>query len=309
MSELYGTTYNQSGGIRQDLVDVLTKVVKNKAPLLQLMESAKATNTTHLWPYIQVVPTVTGYGGAAPTQNAQVEGATITMASAAAYTNESNYTQILYVPFNISRTQMRVVYAGVPNIVEDQMEVANLRLGQDIENAYVNGVASAGAEGSARQMNGLAVWAAANVNQTGSLTTLATATGNSILETLLQAIYAQSQDTSDFVLCNSADKMSIDGWTGRVTRYQSAEDYAIAGFINVYESSFGAPGGLRIIVDQMVPSHTIIAGELSSLKQAYLDEPQSKELATIADGQNYYSVAETTLEVRNPVSVGCVVCS
>lgn len=309
MPQIYGNVYDDSGGIRQDLIDVLTKITKNKAPLLQLMEPTKATSTTHLWPFIQIQPTVTGYGAASPTQNAQVEGATITMAGAQPYTNESNYTQIAYVPFNISRTQMRVVYAGVPNIVEDQMEVAIKRLGQDCENAFVNGIASAGTSTSARQMNGLSAWAAANINQTGSLATLATTTGNLILETLLQAIYAQIQDKSDFVLCNSADKTSIDQWTARVTRYQSAEDYAISGFINVYESSFGAPGGLRIIIDQFVPAHTLIVGEIESLKAAWLDEPQSKELATIADGQNYYSVLEASLEVRDPLAVGQVVCS
>ena len=312
MAQTYGNTYEESDGIRQDLLDVLTKVNKNATPLVNLLDTTKATNTTHIWPFIQVVPTVTGYGAAGtPTQNAQVEGALITMAAAAAYTNYSNYSQISYIPFNISETQQHVIYAGVPNILEDQAEVAMKRLGQDFENALVNGVASAGSATAARQMDGMGAWCGKGVAQqdTGSKATFATTVGNQVLEGLLQKIYVASSDHADFVLINPANKTAIDGWTANVTKYQEADKYLLSAFINVYESSFGVPGGIKLIIDNFINTDTFYAGKLETFKIAYLRKPVGKKLATLSDGMNFYTVLEASLEQLNPVSCGVLTIS
>ena len=312
MGQTYGNIYEQADGIRQDLLDVLTKVNKNSTPLVNLLEVSKATNTTHIWPFIQVSPSVTGYGSTGTaTQNAQIEGATITMAAAIPYVNYSNYTQISYIPFNISETQQAVVYAGVPNILEDQAEVAMKRLGQDFENALMNGVASAGSATAARQMNGVGSWAALGVasQSTGSATTFATTTGNAVLEDLLQKIYTKSSDHADFVLVNPANKSSIDGWTAGVTKYQEADKYLLSAFINVYESSFGVPGGIKLIIDNFINQNVFYAGKLETFKIAYLRKPVGKKLATLSDGMNFYTVLEATIEQLNPVSCGSLTIS
>ncbi len=305
MAQNYGNTYDDSGAIREDLLDILTKVNKNATPLVNLLEDEKATNTTHIWPSVIVSPSVTGYGSTGiPTQNAQVEGATITMQGATPYTNNSNYTQISYIPFNISETQQYVVYAGVPNILEDQAEIAMKRLGQDFENALMNGTASAGSSTTARQMNGMGAFCAAGQTYAGSAATFATTTGNSVLEQLLQKIYTASTDHADFVLVNPANKTQIDGWTANVTRYQEADKYMLSAFINVYQSSFGVPGGIKLIIDNFINQNTFNAGKLEDFHIAFLRRPVGKKLATLSDGMNFYTVLEATLELRNPVAAG-----
>ena len=319
MSQTYGNTYDaggsavsSSGGMREDLSDILTKVNLAETPMVNLLDETEADNPVHNWPTLLVKPSVTGYGASStPTQNAQVEGAFITMAAATPYVVYNNYTQISWIPFSISETMKNVRFAGVNNIEEDQAEVAVSRLGMDTENAYLNGVASAGSSTTARQMNGIGAWCgtAQAIQKTGSAATFATTTGNLVLETLLQGIYTNSTDRADFVLVNPTNQSAINSWTANVTKYQEADKYLLSAFISVYQSSFGKTGGVKLIMDLFMNVNTFYAGKLENFKKSYLRKPYGKKLATTGDATNRYVVLESTIEQHNPYSCGSLVIS
>lgn len=286
-----GESYTQSGGIRQDLVDVLTKVNKHKTPMVNMLKKGTAKNRVHTWIYTQV----NGTGST----NARIEGAAVTTNAPQSFTEYSNYTQIIGQPFNVSRTETKVNYAGVKNYIATQKEIALAKVGMDTEYSALNGTGHSGGAGTAREMRGMAYYVSANT-ATVAATALSSTSGTTQFEAVLQGIF-DAGAIADFALVNSANKLAIDKWTANTTKFTDAAKAKLASFISVYESSMGR---IDLIIDTQMSTASIYVGQMDKLVLAYLDTPHTEDLAKTTDGYSFDMVCEVTLEVLDPNSVG-----
>lgn len=297
------STYNQSGGLRQDLLNVMTLVSKFRTPLVNKLKHVAAKDRIHNFTYAQIV------GSGANNINAQVENFTIVTNAAQAYTQAYNWTQIIAWPFNVSRTQTKVDYAGVSNYIAGQTEIALQNVAMDLETSLIQATGNSGTSAAGRVMKGLLAWATATT-ATGSSTAFNTSAGVAILEPFLQAIWEQGNlCTPDTLIVNAAQKAGVDSWSTPVTRWIDAKDNKLSYMINVYQSSFSAAGGLEIMIDQAMPALSVVAMNADGLAIAYLDKPHVEELAKTTDGFQYNVVTECTLEVKNPFALGTLVLS
>jgi len=159
---LYSST--SQAGNREDLINIVTRVAYDETPLLSSIGKSKATGTLHEWMEESL---------AAPTFNAEVEGAAAAFGAVNPRVRKSNHCQISRKTGEISDTQQALLKAGVSDEYGRQLEIATIELARDIERAHWQGANTAGA---ARTSGGVSSFVTTNVTANGAVAVTGTAT-------------------------------------------------------------------------------------------------------------------------------------
>jgi len=162
-------SYTQ-GGNREDLIDLVTTVARKETPLLSSMDVTRAKGTLHEF-------TTDTYRS--PADNAHIEGAAASAASATTRVKLNNYTQIVQEVASVSDTQEIVDKAGVVSEMDYQILKKTGELARDMERVCFEGTKNAGASASkARRAGGLHYWATTNRTSMATSVVSGTCTGN-----------------------------------------------------------------------------------------------------------------------------------
>lgn len=162
-------SYTQ-GGNREDLIDLVTTVVRKETPLLTSMDVTRATGTLHEW-------TTDTYE--VPADNAHIEGAAADVATATTRAKLNNYTQIVQKVASVSDTQEIVKKAGVASEMDYQILKKTEELARDMERVCFEGTKSAGASTTtARRAGGIHYWTSTNRSSMATSVVSGTCTGN-----------------------------------------------------------------------------------------------------------------------------------
>lgn len=285
----WGLITNQDTTRREDLLDLLGDVSPDETPLLTLLGTGTAKGTYHEW---------LKYNIARPTTvSSVVEGADTTFADLTQPTRTGNITQIISQSVRVSRTEQRVVVAGMGNPFDFQKVDALRQLKMKMEYAILNAVKASGSSGIARQMDGLDAF----------ITSVATArnSGTSFSETELNDMTADAYATVradkvfDTLLCTVKIKQAIAGFAGNSTRFIPAQDRRLTKDILVYDSAVGSHSIMHHRdVRNNAGSTTVYGLRLDMHKVAYLDKPMFEELAKQGDSDRGHWITELCIEVE-----------
>ncbi len=276
------TTYTAVGN-REDLSDLITNIAPTETPLYSMFGKTTAKSTYHEWLEDDLN---------LPGVNAKVEGADFTIDTPTNRVRKGNYTQIFSKGYGVSRTQEKVLKAGIKSELAYQMAKAMKEIARDVEYAIINNTAaSAGSATTARQMGGVQAFVSTNV--------LANAgTPRPLTETLLNDGLQQAWQTGgnpDVVVVNGTNKRTISGFTAGLTKEIAAKDKRLIASVDVYESDFGL---VRVIANRWMPADKVFILEKGRWKVAYLDPFHQEELSKVGDRKERVVVGELTLEGR-----------
>jgi len=293
-----GNTYNQSSGLKQSYLNLMKLVAKDKTPLSSkyFKKGTRAISRVHQFTVDKTVrPT-------AMADVIQIEGAAITAAAPADFTQNENYVQNLRIVKHISTVQQAVEYFGVDNYLSKVEEKALLQLAIDQEYSVINGVGASGASGTARQMRGLAHWGSASGN---TATALASATETAVNDVLEAMLLDGTQ--ADLLVCSTGNKRNIDVWTALgATRFLNVQEKEKVATINVYEGSFGR---IELLMHSLCPDTAIYLVARDGVKMSFMTEPKITPLGRVSGGYAFEAEVNSTLEVNDPDAVGVVTVS
>ena len=213
---------------------------------------------------------------------------------------------------------------GVANAqtVAKQVAYKLSELKRDMEKMALDNVAaSAGASGTARTTAGLPAFLTTNVERgTGGANGTTSGTGEAgypdaaatdgtqraITEALLKSVIASCWDEGadpSLVLCGSAQKQTISGFTGNATKYKEVDDKRVVAAVDLYVSDFGE---LQIVPARHVRARDVFVLDPSYANIAYLQTAQQKPLARTGLSERRLISAEWGLEVTSQKAHGVI---
>lgn len=287
--------------IKEDLLDFITNIDPMDTPLLSMLAMSPATSTNHIWITDTLVSPVALIKAA--------EGAVFSSDTLTDPVRYTNYTQIVRRDFEVSGTMDAVDHAGMANQSSYQAMKAMKDVANATEFALIQGQQAAGATGTAREMDGLQIWAdsggaLAGPND-GNGATNVTGVGadgptEAELVTGLQAIWTNGA-TADTVLANSAMKKGISSFTETARIHHQGgpgDPHQIVRNIQTFESDFGT---VDVFLERYVDAlDTGYAFAREYLRCAVLRPTRMEKLAKAGDSERYMVYHELTLEALAP---------
>lgn len=324
MSVLTGTTLTYgiatSGGLREDLSDVIFDLFPEDTFLLSNLDKEEANATYTEW---------LGQSLAAPGANIGVEGDDATFASLTPPSRYGSYLQISSKTFLVSDTAEVVTKAGRKSEVARGAIVKMRELKRDIETRIAqNGISTIGGATTGRSTAGIESWIggvtadpgsttanAIRSTTTAQLTTTPAVTSgtagtaptdggttgaltNAVLNQALMGAWAQGGNPTK-ILVGPTQKTAIDGFTGQATRFVDVAKGAqasIVGAANVYVSDFGTH---QVILHRYMRSSVVLCLDDDFWAIRWLRKPMKRELAKTGDGTKYQIICEWALVARN----------
>ena len=317
---------SSSGGIREDLEDVIWDLFPEDTWAVSNLDKIDATSTTHEW---------LGQTLLAAAANIQIEGDDATFTSLTPPTRYGNYTQILSKTFLVSDTLEAVKKAGRGSEVARGAMVKMRELKRDLEYAVTrNAIATAAGTGTTgRSFAGMETWisgyltnAFVGTTTTASTAVMATTTANTcttpatttatppgtaptdgtstgtltstVLNYALQGAWSNGGDPS-VILCTANNKTQIDSFTSIATRFvdvDASTQSPIIGAANVYVSDFGRH---TVVLHRYMRTVTCLCLDPNYWAIAFLRRPMARELARTGDGTKYQIITEASLVARN----------
>lgn len=315
-SDTYDVT--SSGGIREDLSDVIWDLFPEDTWALTNLDKETATSTYHEWLRDNLQ---------APASNAQIEGDDPSFTDVNSPARHGTYMQIARKTFLISRTLEKVAKAGRRSEVSRTAMKRMKELKRDMEYAIEqNQISTAGGSGTARTTAGMEAWIGGTAGATTTVTNVMLATSTSghstaivnsgapgtaitdgsttgaLAETTLQrALEAAWTDGGDprVILVGSTQKRAIDAFTGIATRFTDVDrsnQASIIGAANLYVSDYGRH---QVILSRYMRSSVVLCIDPDYWAVAYLDRPFVEELAKTGDGYKRQIITEFGLVARN----------
>lgn len=216
-------------------------------------------------------------------------------------TRTLNIEHIISANFKVTDTDIATDRYGSPEdrfaaesdkALQDWAQAAEFAL---LRSTLVSGGASTGAA-SARQMRGLKY----------SVSVVTSQSGISLSETLfndrLSDVWKLGANV-DTVLAPIELKKRISSWSAGGTKFYNQDDKRLVTPIEVYESdASGKP--IKIVSHRFMnvagdTQYDLVGFEADHFAQAYLREPQMREIPRTGDSKNGQVIGELTLEVRN----------
>lgn len=301
LQDTYAGAGSLHATIREDLLDFITNIDPEDTPLLSMAARSPAKSTNHIWITDTLVSPVALIKAA--------EGADFSSDTLTDPVRYTNYTQIIRRDFNVSGTMDAVDHVGMANQSSYQAMKAMKDVANATEYALIQGQQAVGATGTAREMDGLQIFAdssglIAGPND-GNGATNVTGVGadgptEPELVTGLQAIWDNGA-RADTVLANSAMKKGISGFTttSRIHHQGGPSDpHAISRNIQTFESDFGT---VDIFLERYVDAlDTGYAFAREYVRTAWLRPTTIERLAKVGDSERYMCLHECTLEVLAP---------
>ncbi len=258
------TTYAPTGGLREDILDLLVLISPTDTPLFSSIGKGAAEQTSHQWRVEELL---------APASNGDLgdfaEGGTPEYTLSSNLTQLLNYTQIFVNSFEVTGTREAVKKVGITSELAHQAKNRMKEHKRDIEYSIFNN-AAAGNDGSGnggkRIMKGIDAFIDSGNKK---------AKANAVLDEadLVDLIQYAWEDGGepDVVHCTATLKRRITGFTTNVTRSiemtQNQERRQI-NRIDVYESDLGI---VRLVANRWVK---ITAGTPDTCTVYVLDTEQ-----------------------------------
>jgi hypothetical protein len=307
------TTYNFSGGQREDLEDVIYNTSPTETPIITAMKKGKAEAKFHEW----LTDTL-----AAPAENAHLDGDD---SAADSYTSPyrlGNRTQILKKVVVVSGSQEAVNKAGRRSEIAYELQKRSREIKRDLEYAVAqNSAAVAGTSSTVRKMAGMETWLSSNKDSHATGTTPGSTDGapttaptdgttvrtftESLLETVLQSIWDEGGDPNTLTL-GKFNKGVFSGFGGIATQYRdnpkNIQGTIIAG-ADVYVGDFGE---LVAVPCRQVRDRTAMIIDWDYWKLCALRPFFQEKLAKTGDAEKYHIVGEYTLACLNEKASGKV---
>jgi len=272
-----------------------------ETPLLTISKKKQANATYHEWLSDSLTAAAT---------NEQVEGALYATRTMVAKTRYSNYCQISFVAYEVSKTQEAVSKAGLKSEIAYQAVKAMKEIKRDVNTDLWQNVSAAqdtGANTSARAIDGLShVIPSAHTGDAGYA--LAAMTGDACEESfnaVLNDIY-DGGPKSNMAFMLPAVKRKVSKWTGVATKYFNQEERRLINVLSYYESDFGT---IQFIMDRQMPAYAdgadaIVAGDFTNCAVAYLRPFTNERVAVPKSSHAGVVEVEYTLEYGHPGSYG-----
>lgn len=308
------TTTLVSVGNREDLENVIYRVVAEETPFTSNIGKDKATATLHDW-QTETLATPD------PT-NAHVEGDDVgTLDAPNLSTRVGNRTQIFWKTGGVSETQEEVNKAGRDSEMARQKLLKGKELARDMEARFIGNFASNVESGATpRRAAGALAWMTSNVSRGaggsnggysgGNVAAATNGTQRPFSETLLKGVMATAFSNGgkpSQAYMGPTHKQQFSGFTGIADIRKDAGSgnkmATIVGAADLYVSDFGPlaaiphPYGLTRDVALIDPEYWAVAT---------LRPMKTKPLAKTGDSERFLMVGEKTLVARNEKSSGVI---
>ena len=308
------TTVTPNVGIREDLEDVIYRVVPEKTPFTSNIGATKAKQSYHEWQIESLAnPSAS---------NASVEGNDVASVGAGNLpTRVGNTCQILTKSGAVSRTQQVVVLAGRDNEMARQKILKGIEIKRDFEmSAIGNNAAVAESGATPRSLGGALAWATSNVSRgsggasggfTASPGPAAATNGTlrSFSEALVKGVLATAfgnGGTPTQAYMGPTSKQEFSAFTGiaQIRKDAPGEGMAtIVGAADVYVSDFG---NLVLIAHPYGLTRDCLIIDPEYWKRATLDGVKTTPLAKTGDADKFLMTMEATLVAANQKSTAVV---
>ena len=291
-------------GNREDLSDIIYRVVPEETPFIQNIGTAKANAVLHEWQTESL---------ASAASNINVEGNAYTFTTANLTTRLGNTCQILVKTASISETEDAVKKAGRTSETARQKLLRGLEAKRDLELQAIGNNASV-ASGS-RALGGALAWCTSNTSvgaggsngatQAGGTTAATNGTQRAFTETLLKTVMASTFNSGgkpSQMYMGATQKQEFSSFTGiAVNRHEVTGNKmaVVTGAADVYVSDFGS---LNAIPHAYGLTRDVLGIDPKYWGMAVLRPWASQELAMISDATQFAIVTEQTLEARNEKS-------
>jgi hypothetical protein len=305
-------TYDVST-IREDIQDALVSITPTETIFMSTIGTRNVDNTFFEWGEVDLAATSTSNrvieGEAAPGNDAATNAV-----------RKGNYTQISDKVVEVSATAEAVNGVGDAQTVAEQVAYKLKELKRDMEAMLLDNVeASAGASGTARQTAGLPAFLTTNTDRgTGGADPTTSGSGSAgypnaaatdgtqraITETILKSVIKSCWDEGaepSVVLCGSAQKQTISGFTGNATRYKEAEDAKLMAAIDVYVSDFGE---VQIVPSRHIRARDVFVLDPNYAAVAYLQTAKQEPLAKTGHSERRLISVEYGLQVTSEKAHG-----
>lgn len=313
MAQITGTTTTYTSvGQREDLEDTIWDLFAEETYCLTKFDKVEADGVFHE----HLLDTLD-----AATVNRQLEGDEASFATIISPVRVGNRCQISRKTFLVSGTLEAVKKAGRKKEAARQLMKKMRELKNDMEKAIVTNQASdAQAFGTARSMGSMESWIPTTdnggngVRATTSAAASTAAYSNGVsaptdgsttgaltiaaLNSALSLAWADGGNPST-ILCDSTQKLVIDGFTGIATRFidvNKSEQATIMNAANVYVSSFGKH---MVVMHRFVRSSVVLCIDPEYWAVAFLRRPFKEQLAKTGDAEKHQIITEYTLVSRN----------
>lgn len=306
-------TYDVST-IREDLAEAMASISPLETVFMSSIGTRNVDNTYFEWSEVTLA--------AAATNNAIEGDSGLANSAPTNAVRKGNYTAISTKVIEVSDTANNVNGVANAQTIAKQVAYKLSELKRDMEKMALDNVAaSAGASGTARTTAGLPAFLTTNVERgTGGANGTTSGTGEAgypdaaatdgtqraITEALLKSVIASCWDEGadpSLVLCGSAQKQTISGFTGNATKYKEVDDKRVVAAVDLYVSDFGE---LQIVPARHVRARDVFVLDPSYANIAYLQTAQQKPLARTGLSERRLISAEWGLEVTSQKAHGVI---
>lgn len=274
---------------QEDVADLIVNVDYKSTPFLSRIGESVATNTYHEW----LTDTF-----AAPTVDAGIEGADVSIIDLAAPSRLGNVVQLFQKVVTVSDTEIAIPHYGQNDPFEYQVQKKMVELARDMELAHIAGTVGSGNSGVARYENG----AIALITTNKTAETSGTSLTETVFNQLLQLVYASGTDEDvDLILVTPYNKRVIDQFATNVTRYVDVDEFKQVLRVDVYTSSFGQH---EIVMERNIPNGAILGVDSSKWRTAWLVNRRVaiRPLSKTGSATKALMEGEATLEALNQKS-------
>jgi len=257
-------TYNAVGN-REDLVDVITNIAPDDAPLMNKFGRADCKAMTHAW--------LTDSIGS-PATNKHLEDADYEVASATPRVRLHNFVQIFMKGYYVTESQETVLKAGLKSEIGYQMAKCMKEIARDVEYAIINNaVATEGSATVPGQFGGIPAFNSVNV-----VDCTANAGDGKLTEARFNDAVQLAWDKGgvpEIAIVSGHNKRLISSWTAGAQKNKNMSEKRLVQVIEVYESDFGV---VKMMAHRMQPNSRIDILEMQYWKLAYLIPFKTSEL-------------------------------
>jgi len=300
-------------GAREDLEDMIYRVVPEETPFINNIRSTKASAVFHEWQTESLA--------AADATNAQLEGDDVATLDAPNLTTRvGTYCQIFRKTGGVSRTEGQVKLAGRADEMDRQKVLKGLELRRDMEKRFIGNFASNNESGSTpRRTAGTLAWATSNTSRgatgtnggfsTGVVSAAGNGTQRTFTEALLKAVLVTGFNNGakfSQAYMGGTHKQIFSGFTGIAEIRRDAPGSKMAtiiGAADVYVSDFG---NLALIPHAYGLTRDCLLIDPDMVAVSTLDGVKTTPLAKTGDADKFMLTAEKALEVKNEKAIGVV---
>ena len=291
--------------IREDLQEALVSLSPTECVFMSSIGTKNVSNTYFEFAEVDL---------AAAADNRAVEGDAATNTAPTNAIRKGNYTQISTKTVEVSSTNAAVNGVADAQTVAKQVAYKLSEMKRDMEKMLLDNVAaSAGTASTARQTSGLPAFLTSNTSRgTSGADGTTSGTGaagypnaaatdgtkRNITETLLKDVIKQCWDNGadpSIVLCGSAQKQTISGFTGNATKYKEVDDKKVVAAVDIYVSDFGQ---LQIVPARHIRARDVFVLDPNYASVNYLQTAKQEPLAKNGLSERRLISAEYGLQVN-----------